>query len=130
MRWIKWSGLLLILALPVGALAQGSGSTGPATGHEVTDAAPERPFMVTRSVEGKVTKIDAQNQFIVIEDNKGKRLEFKLGDKLKLKADKKTEFGGKKDIRVSDFEPGQFVRITYLASNNTATELRMIRPPR
>lgn len=128
MKWNKWAVILFVLALPLGALAQGSGSVAPPRSMQPDSHSkyPERPFVVTRTIKGKVTKIDAHKRFIIVEDKKGKKHEFKLGKKLKLKAGKRTEFAGKKDIMLDDFETGQFVKVTYLASNNTATELRMI----
>ena len=48
----------------------------------------------------------------------------------KFKADKKTEYAGKKDLGLGDFEPGQPVKVIYMASNNIAIELRMRRVAR
>jgi hypothetical protein len=83
------------------------------------------PYLVTRSLEGKIAEIKAEQHLVVIEDKNGKRFEVKLNDKTKFKADKKTEFAGKKNLLLSDFETGQPVRVTYLASNNMAVELRL-----
>ncbi len=83
------------------------------------------PFMVTRQVDGKIAEINAAQHLVVIEDKNGKRVSFKLDNKTKLKADKKTEYAAKKNLLLSDFETGQPVRVTYLASNATAIELRL-----
>lgn len=128
----KFQSLILALGLvmPLSAWAQGSGSTAPMPPRMGTMDMPSpdtNAFAVTRSVTGKVAEINTEKHYIVIEDKKGKRLKFKLDEKVKLRADKKTEFAGRKDIKLSDFEPGQFVKVTYLASNETITELRMRR---
>jgi len=122
------SSLCLTLVLPGVLLAQGSGSI-----HRMPDPAGvggslgPAPFMVTRQVDGKIAEVNAAQHLVVIEDKNGKRVSFKLDDKTKLKADKKTEYAAKKNLQLSDFETGQPVRVTYLASNAMAVELRLRR---
>lgn len=117
--------LCLVLMLPGVSLAQGSGIHRAPDPTGVRDSLGPAPFMVTREVDGKIAEINAAQHLVVIEDKNGKRLSFKLDDKTKLKADKKTEYAGKKKLLLSDFEMGQPVRVTYLASNTTAIELRL-----
>ncbi len=124
--------LVLVLALPAVFFAQGSGGrTTPSPVGGVTDATSgPNPYLVTRSLTGKIAEINSEKHLIVIEDKSGKRLEFKLEDKTRFKADKKTEYADKKNLSLGDFELGQPVKITYLASNNVVTELRLRREKR
>lgn len=130
MNYIRLGTLLLVIALPVSAFAQGSGSVGHTRAPIVrgtTDSTAQRPFAVTRSLTGSVVEVKAADHLIVVEDNNGQRHEFRVGDDAKLKADKKTELAGKSNLSLGDFQTGQTVRITYLASGRTATEVRLRR---
>ncbi len=126
--------VLLAMALPALSFAQGSGGrTMPSQpGRVRIDQATSgpSPYAVTRSLTGTIAEFNADKHFIIIEDMKGKRQEFKLDANTRLKADKKTEYADKKNLSLGDFEPGQPVKITYLASNNMATELRLRREKR
>ncbi len=118
MNRIMLCALSLAVALPaVSLLAQGSGSLDY----------PDNPsaYMVIRLFEGKIAEINPARHIVVVEDNSGKRFEFKIGDKTKFRADKKTELAGRRTLLLSDFETGQPVRVTYLASNSIVTELRL-----
>jgi len=122
--------LSLVLALPASALAQGSGSSAPTgrpSGGLSTDMPDNPAFAVTRTLTAKITTIDVAKNIIVVEDSKGKQYAIKIEKGTKLKADKKTEFGHKKNLSLADFEAGQPVRITVLASNGMAIEVRMVK---
>ena len=120
--------LSLVLALPVWALAQGSGSSAPTARRGGIAPGTDAPaFAVTRTLTGKVASVDAVKNIIVVEDDKGKKYTIKIEKGTKLKADKKTEYGHKKNLSLADFETGQPVRITVLASNGMAVEVRMVK---
>jgi hypothetical protein len=122
--------LSLVLALPAWALAQGSGSSasiGRPSGGVSAGTADNPAFAVTRTLTAKITSIDVARNIIEVEDSKGKKYAFKIEKDTKLKADKKTEFGHKKNLALADFEAGQPVRITVLASNGMAIEVRLVK---
>jgi hypothetical protein len=125
MNRFAFATLFLAIALPATALAQGSGTIAPPV--IINNPNPEPPFLVTRSVKGKLAEIRGDLHLIIVKDKNGKRLQFKLDEKTKFRADKKTEYAGKKDLGLGDFELGQPVKVTYIASNNIATELRLLR---
>jgi len=128
MKRILIGTLSLVLALPVWASAQGSGSSAPYGNRGAIAPDTDRPaFAVTRTLTGKVASVDAALNTIVVEDDKGKKYSIKIEKSTKLKADKKTEYGHKKNLSLADFEAGQPVRITLLASNGTAIEVRMVK---
>jgi len=106
-------------------LAQGSGSTAPAR----TEGIQDRPFIVTKSVDG--TLVDITNNVVVIKevakDGKVKFHEVRIDAKMKLSADKKTELGqAKRQIVLEDFKPGFFVRLTWNPEANLVVSLRII----
>ena len=123
------STLLLALAWSGFAFAQGSGSTAPPTvPRTIGDEMGSAPaFAVTRTLTGKIVGIDAAKNLLVVEDDGGKRHDFKLSKDTRFRADKKTELQGRKHISLGDFEVGAAVKITYLASGDTATEVRLRR---
>ena len=123
MKLSKIAPLLLVLFLPAVALAQGSGSTRSRPTYGSSSPA----FVVLRIVKGTVTTIEADRGLIVVKDKKGKMHEFKVDNKTKYKAEKKTELRGKKGISLADFQLGQPVKVTYRADDGTVTELRLKR---
>ena len=126
MNRILIATLSLVLALPALALAQGSRSSAPSV-QPPGPGADTPVFAVTRTLMGKVASVDPAQNLIVVEDNKGKKYSIKIEKGTKLKADKKTEYGHKKNLSLADFEAGQPVRVTLLASNGTAIEVRMVK---
>src|SRR5258707_12889347 len=95
--------ILLSAAAVTGiARAQGSGTV------EVPDSidAPDSPFLVTRIAKGRIAAIkrDAHATILVLEDGKGHRGALKVNSRTKFKADKGTEYAGKKHITSNDLE--------------------------
>src|SRR5215469_3738355 len=80
--------LCLAMSLPAVSVAQGSASLDSAM---QIHGSGDSPFTVVRSVEGKIAEIKADHHVIVIEDKRGKRFEFRIDDKTKFKADRRTE---------------------------------------
>ena len=125
MNRIKLGTLLLVLALPAAAFGNGHDPASIPSGPGGYDS--RSPFAVTRSLKGKIAGINAEEHHIAIEDKNGKRYVFKVGDNAAFKAGKKTELAGKQNLSLSDFQPGQPVKITYRAADNIVTALRLRR---
>ena len=87
---IAWT--LLIFSLPVGLMAQGSGSVSRPTR---TGGYGSSPFAVTRSVKGTIVEIQAEKGIVVVQEKNGKRHVLKVGEKTEFKAGKKTAMAGK-----------------------------------
>ena len=111
--------------LAVSARAQGSGAV------HVPDNIPgsDSPFTVTRIVKGTITAIhkDPHETIVLFEDNKGRRGSLKVSSKTHFKADRGTEYDGKKHLSVDDLEIGQSVKVIYTAATGQILELRFIR---
>jgi hypothetical protein len=45
-----------------------------------------------------------------------------------MRADKNTDLGGKADLSLADYKPGQTVKIIYRVSDNKTLEMRLRRP--
>lgn len=122
--------VLVAASMTATAWAQGSGTVRSAPAQQVgavADSGPDFPFTVTRSVKGKISGIkkDERSTVIIFEDNQGKRGELKLNSKTRFKADKKTEYAGKKHISSDDLEIGQSVKITFVADSGRVLEVRL-----
>jgi hypothetical protein len=105
------------------ARGQGSGTV------EVPDTvdAPDSPFLVTRIAKGRIAGIkrNAHETIVVLEDGKGHRGALKVNSRTKFKADKGTEYAGKKHISPDDLEVGQSVKIIFAANSGQILELRL-----
>lgn len=106
-------------------MAQGSGSTAPPPSGG-GGASLDIPFQVTRILDGKVASVDAERRILIVEDKKGKKSEFRLNSRSRIKADKKTEFGAKKNVEIADFQVGDPVRVVYDPDASTVIELRLL----
>jgi hypothetical protein len=116
--------LLFAAAVTGAARAQGSGTV------EVPDSinAPDSPFLVTRIAKGRIAGIKHDTHFtlVLIEDTKGRRGTLKVNSRTKFKADKGTEYAGKKHISPDDLEVGQSVKIIFAANSGQILELRLM----
>jgi hypothetical protein len=115
--------LLFAASMTALARAQGSGTV------EVPDSidAPDSPFLVTRMLKGRIAGVqhDPHVTLVLIEDGKGRRGALKVNSRTKFKADKGTEYAGKKHISPDDLEIGQNVKIIYAANSGQILELRL-----
>ncbi len=50
---------------------------------------------------------------------------FKVVPKIRLSAEKKTALAGRKGLKLSDYEPGQTVKVTFRATDLAAVEMRL-----
>ncbi len=118
--------MLLVAASMAGlAVAQGSGNASLAELGSA-DATSDSPFLVTRTLAGKVLRItkDGRETLIVVEDAQGRRGVFTINPKSRFKADKNTEFAGKKRISTDDLEIGQLVKVTFVPDTGRVVQLR------
>jgi hypothetical protein len=114
--------LLVMASMPAMVWAQGSGTIRVP---ETIDG-PELPFQVTRTVKGRIARIhkDAKVTWVLLEYGKGRRGAIKLTRGTRFRADKNTEYAGKKHMSPNDLEIGQNVRVTFIANTGEVLELR------
>jgi hypothetical protein len=124
--------VLVVLAASGTVFAQGSGSSsrvggGPQQRVPGSNSAENRnPFVVNDDMKGRITRIDATANLIGVEDKKGEVRTFKIAAECKLKADKKSELGEKKDLSLKDLQVGQPVKVVYRASDSAAMEVKLL----
>jgi hypothetical protein len=114
-------------AMMATAWAQGSGNV-PLAEMGTADSSSDWPFQVTRTVTGNVlwVKNDGDIALIVVEDNRGKRAVFTVNQKTRFKADKKTEYAGKKHVSADDLAIGQRVAITFAGDSGEVLALKFM----
>ena len=84
----------------------------------------QSPF--SRSLSGTIVSLSANNT-VIIQRRDGSRLSFSVDGKSRLRADSGTYLGAKKDITLSDYRPGDWVRVTYRLENSRVLEIRLRR---
>jgi hypothetical protein len=117
--------ILLVTASAPALWAQGSGNASLAElGSD--DQSSSSPFLVTRTLLGKIlwVKKDTQETLIVVEDSQGRRGVFTVNKKTRFKADRQTEYGGKKHISADDLAVGEAVKVTFVPDNGRVVQLR------
>jgi len=120
--------VLFICGFSVLATAQprDEGRNAPIRPGSITTEVPTgdtRPY--SRTVTGKVIKVDGDDGFMVVEDPKSGPLKVILSKDTRLKADKKTELGDKKEIAFTDYKAGQTVKLTLRVYDNKLLEVRL-----
>ena len=85
-------------------------------------------FVTTRSLLGEVREVNLEEGYIVVADPKRGAAKFHVGNKTRLRADKDSPLGGKKDLTLEDFQKGQLVKVIFWPQNFNATEVRVRQP--
>ena len=116
-----YAGLLAAVTLQ----GQGSGSVAPPQGPPLDSA--DRPFEVTRTSVGKLSVIEGD--LVVVDDDKIKepRKLRTANAKIRVTADKQSELGGRKNLKLDDLKAGMYVRVTYRPDSNTIVEIRLLK---
>ena len=132
--------LLLICAIVVAAcgvaVAQKSGGGAPVVGVNTGGPVPPNgsnesmgrdPDVYSRSVTGRILKVDRARGLLMIEGAGKTQLTFSVDEKVRARADKDTPLAGRKDLSLTDYTPGQVVKVSYRVSDNKALEVRLKR---
>lgn len=77
-------------------------------------------------MKGKLTGINLAENRVTVVDERGKIKTFKISSEGKLKADKKTEFGNRKNLTLEDFQVGQPVKVVFRDSDEFAMEVKIL----
>jgi len=130
MNHIHVASLVLVLALPGAAFAQGSGSMhppspNPSASGSIEDTPRLQPFAVTQSAKVRIVDIKADQHLLIVEDQDGRRHDLKVDSKTRFKPQKKTDLSKKKDLSVADLRTGQVLKVTFRISDGTATEIKL-----
>ena len=118
---------LLLLPLTAAAFAQTpEGRTAPPRPGSLEVTVPtgdQQPY--SKSVTGKILRITAEDDAFVIDEPKMGQMKFVVNKDTRIRADKKTELGDKPDIKLSDYKPGQMLKVIYRVSDLKVLEVRL-----
>jgi hypothetical protein len=85
-------------------------------------------YVSTRSLMGEVREVNLAEGYIVVTDPKRGSAKFYVGTKTRLRADKDSPLGGKKELSLEDFQKGQTVKVIFWPQNFHATEIKVRQP--
>ncbi len=131
--------LLLIFALLAAccAVAVGQKIAAPAAVTPPTTGGPSIPPSLAERmgrdpafpmrVTGTILAVDKTRGLLMIELADKSRPTFVVDSKFRARADKDTALAGRKDLSLSDYKPGQLVRVVYRAEDSRALEIRLKR---
>ena len=120
---------LLLMGLSVVAFGQqneGRYAPNPAAGRVLIAPVADtdnRPY--SRAIVGKVVSVDTEKNEIVVDQPKTGAIRFALNKNTRIKADKNTGLGDRRDISLADYKPGQIVKVTYRVDDNKILEIRL-----
>ena len=123
--------LLALCAAPSRAQVRGGGPITPTNapnnpGTHQTLRTHDPKIEQTRTLKGKIERLRADENALVIRDEKtGGLTTFWLDEGTKFKADKGTDLAGRKSLSLEDFRAGQPVRLKYRPSDGKTLELRL-----
>lgn len=132
MRYFLLISLLLLLSLAVqaqttnGGLANRDGRAELAGTATMGDVRPSSENM--HVITGRVYQVFQPDNAITIMRSNGKQVRVVLNSQTRLRADKETDLAGRTTLNLSDFKPGQSVKITYFMDKSVVTEVRLLRP--
>jgi hypothetical protein len=109
-----------------GTVAQGERMTGGSSGGPEPSIGRD-PAAYSRSVTGRILSVDSTSGSIMIQGSDKSERTFVVDAKVQLKADKDSAMGGKKVLTLSDFAPGQVVKISYRVADNKTLAVRLKR---
>lgn len=108
----KHLALATILLRSSFTLAQGSGSTST------------NDFKMTRSMEGKIVEIKADDSLVVIEDKQGERHSLLFTTETKIAAAKSGDGGPA--LKLAELKAGQKVKAVFRSSDSHAVTLKLL----
>ena len=123
-QWlIIWSGAVLLV---MAAWGQGSGNVALAE-LGTQDSGGDTAFLVTRTMKGKIAVLQKNDRvtIVVVEDSQGRRGALTINGKTRFRAEKGTEYAGKKHISADDLAAGQMVKVTFVPDTGRVVELRI-----
>jgi hypothetical protein len=128
MRKLLAAALLVmgLSAMAFGQQDEGRNAPARAGGQPMVTPGPDRDAQpYSRSMTGKVLKVSATDNLIIIDSPKTRTVEFALNKDVRTRADKNTDLADRKDISLADYKPGRLVKVTYRLSDYKVLEIRL-----
>ena len=119
--------ILFVLAMSVAAFSQAREGVraDPRPGSITTAESTGAVRQYSKSITGKLLRVDADNNEIIVQDVKTGQRRYLVEKDTRIKADKKTELGDKKDIKLADYKEGETVKLTIRLQDGKLLEVRL-----
>lgn len=122
--WMPALLTTLMIAGPAGASTRtGStaGSTNPWDGNEGQGSTE-----LTVAVRAEIVEVSEDGTLLVEDERTGRQATIQITDGVALRADRKKDFGGRRQLALADLQPGQLVRVTVRKDDGRVLEVRVL----
>ncbi len=116
------------MTLACGLLAFAAAASTPNTGPKPWDSADDSasPTAVTAALKCRVTRV-LEDRTLEIWDEAGKSHHLiRIAETVDLRARKKADFGGRRQLEFSDLQVGHRLKVTYLAGDGRIVRVRVL----
>ena len=114
--------LVAILALG-GSLAASTPNTGPKPWE--SDEGP-LPTEVSRTMKCRVVKVEPPRTLVLLDLEAEREYVVPLPADLPIKARRKADFGGRRELEFGDLAPGQLVKMTYATADRRILRIKVV----
>ena len=123
-RWLLVVAVAGFLMVPVAAAMSGSSRGGVTPGP--TSPSATDPFLITSIVKVAVVAVDLEKRTVAVRDLESEQLhEITVTEELEIKARRKKEFDGRRDLGIEDLEPGQMLRLKVRDADGALLHVRV-----
>lgn len=123
-KWLFLTFAVIVLGAPILAGASGSSRGGVTPGP--TSPSATDPFLITSIVKAAVVSVDLEKGSLSVRDLESEELrEIAVTEELEIKARRKKEFDGRRDLTLSDLEPGQMLRLKIRDADGAVLHVRV-----
>jgi hypothetical protein len=81
---------------------------------------------LTEVVRAEIVEVGEDGALLVEDERTGRQATFQITDGVALRADRKKDFGGRRQLALADLEPGQRVRVTLRKDDGRVLEIRVL----
>ncbi len=81
---------------------------------------------LTEVVRAEIVEVGEDGALLVEDERTGRQATIQITDGVALRADRKKDFGGRRQLALADLEPGQRVRVTLRKDDGRVLEIRVL----
>lgn len=123
-RWLLIALVTAAVSAPMVAATSGSSRGGVSPGP--TSPSATDPFLITSIVKVAVVAVDLEKRTFSVRDLESEKLhEILVTEELEIKARRKKEFDGRRDLTLADLEPGQMLRLKVRDADGAVLHVRV-----
>ena len=81
---------------------------------------------LTVALRAEIVEVGEDGALLVEDERTGRQATIQITDGVALRADRKKDFGGRRQLALADLEPGQRVRVTLRKDDGRVLEIRVL----